>query len=906
MNDTGYTSISDLLFQGLQPEDATAIEAPGRTPLTYGQLREHVRHTVAAMNSLGYGRGDRIAVVLPHGPEMASAFLSIASGFACVPLNPQMTRPEFEQYLKDSGVRAMVVLPGRAQLAEDAGRALGIPVIGLHPSGKTAGLFTLTGKKANPASEGGFAVGDDIALVMHTSGTTSRPKRVLLTQGNVCYSAQWTKAALGLTRTDRCLNIMPLFYVHGLIGALLSSMAAGGSVVCTPGLIYDEFMGWLEDHRPTWYTATPAIHRKIVASIGNRPKPLATSLRLIRSAAAPLPEPDLADMESTFGALVLEGYGMTEAYQVSCNPLPPASRKGGSVGVSTGTEISTMDRSGNLLPAGTPGEVVVRGPNVMKGYDGDPEANANAFLGGWFRTGDLGYVDRDGYLFITGRIKEMINRGGEKVSPYEVETALLSHPLVLECAVFPIPDAVMGEEVGAAVVLKGGADVAVESLRHHVAERLSYFKVPSHVYVVSAIPKAHTGKVQRLGLAAALRVTIPKPGPACDRDYAAPSTRFEKSLAHIWSGILHARRIGAHENFFDLGGDSLRAAQAVILINQEFHVELPLGVFMEAHDLSVLAAAIENIARERDMPRRQCLVPLRSGGLRTPLFCAHTAYSNLWEYETLVKYLDAGRPIYGLQPVGIDGSDEPLENLGVMAARYVNEMRDLWPAGPYHLLGYSSGSIVAYEMARQLREQGCEVGFLGLIDALPPNRGVQSLKRTFSLQSFKTLAGGSITLLLSLMRIRTSRSLILPPMLDNVVTSLPYMFCKVLGIRSVRITYEGVAATLPEWQRRLLIKNLEAVRWYLPGNYPGRMALFVSQDSKEQYGEGALGWERTVKSRIDVVHVSGSHQSMIQAPNVEELAYGIDRCLAEYEHRTPGHRPGKEVCVDVMAPDKMS
>ena len=547
---------------------------------------------VDAMNSMGYGRNDRIAVALPNGPEMASAFLSIASAFACVPLNPRMTRPEFVQYLGDCGVKAIVLLPGEALPASEAARSLDIPIIDLIPDSGSAGLFTLCGKAIPGATESGFASEEDIALVLHTSGTTSRPKLVPLTHRNICYSANKTMETLGLTQGDRCLNVMPLFYIHGLVGALLSSMAAGGSVVCTPGFISSEFMGWLDEFRPTWYTAVPAIHQKVLDCALRSGNPPAGVLRLIRSAAAPLPGSVMSGLESAFRAIVLEGYGMTEAYQITSNPLPPGKRKPGSVGIPTGSDIAVIDADGNFLSNGVAGEILVSGPNVMKGYGNDPRDNAETFMDGWFRTGDLGYMDNERYLFITGRIKEMINRGGEKVSPYEVEEALLSHPAVLESVVFPIADQDMGEEVGAAVVLKEGVSATPGSIRSFAAERLSLFKIPSRIFIVNELPRTPTGKTRRMGMAELL-------GLSGERNVhetplkAAPMTPTEAEVARIWSEVLHQGCVGVLDNFLELGGDSLLATQVTSRISETFKVDIPITSVIIAENLMALAADIE-------------------------------------------------------------------------------------------------------------------------------------------------------------------------------------------------------------------------------------------------------------------------------------------------------------------------
>jgi acyl-CoA synthetase (AMP-forming)/AMP-acid ligase II len=349
----------------------------------------------------------------------------------------------------------------------------------------------------------GTAGAQEIALILHTSGTTSRPKIVPLRHVNVTASAYNIGASLALTEQDVCLNIMPLFHIHGLIAATLASLAAGGAVCCTPGFNGFRFYSWLEQVRPTWYTAVPTMHQTILELAPRNARVIATGrLRLIRSSSSSLPAQVMTAMEAAFGVPVIESYGMTEAaHQMASNPLPPAPRFPGCVGIAAGPEIAIMDDEGVLLPAGAAGEVVIRGRNVTAGYENNPAANEAGFVDGWFRTGDQGVLDADGYLRLTGRLKELINRGGEKISPLEVDEVLMDHPAVAQCLTFAVPHDKLGEEVGAAIVLRAGESVKDTELRAFCAERLAGFKVPRRIVFVEEIPKGATGKPQRIGMA---------------------------------------------------------------------------------------------------------------------------------------------------------------------------------------------------------------------------------------------------------------------------------------------------------------------------------------------------------------------------------------------------------------------
>ena len=484
-----------------------ALHALDRSPLSYAQLRNQALNTVQALNRFGVGRNDRVGMVLPNGPEAASAFVWVACAATCAPLNPGYRQEELEFYLDDLNAKALIVPAGDDSPATAAAQKLGIRLVEMAISNdQPAGWFALQGEPGDAPALPGMAQPDDVALILHTSGTTARPKIVPLTQTNVCASAGNIAATLGLTAEDRCLNVMPLFHIHGLIGAVLSSMSAGAEVVCTPGFNAMRFFGWLAEFKPSWYSAVPTMHQAILSRAGrNQEIADKAKLRMIRSSSAALPPQVLAELEATFHCPVVESYGMTEAaHQMASNLLPPGQRKPGTVGMAAGPEVGVMDDDGKLLAQGATGEIVIRGRNVTPGYDKNPEANAKSFTDGWFRTGDQGFLDEDGYLTISGRLKEIINRGGEKISPREVDEILLDHPSVAQAVTFAMPHDKLGEEIGAAVILQEGAELTERELREFAAQKLADFKVPRKVVFLTEIPKGPTGKVQRIGLAAKL------------------------------------------------------------------------------------------------------------------------------------------------------------------------------------------------------------------------------------------------------------------------------------------------------------------------------------------------------------------------------------------------------------------
>jgi acyl-CoA synthetase (AMP-forming)/AMP-acid ligase II len=485
------------------PADAPALRAFGAATLSYGGLRELCATTGGALRAAGVGGADRVAIVLPNGPAMAAAFVAVASACSAAPLNPAYTEAEFAFYLSDLGVTLLLTDDAEGPAAR-AAQAGGIRIALLRPDGP-AGAFVTdlpAGPPPRPARAG------DEALVLHTSGTTARPKIVPLTQANIAASARHVAASLALTPADLGLNVMPLFHIHGLIASILASLAAGACVHVTPGFNALRHFDWLAEVRPSWLTAVPTMHQAILARAPrNRETLAALGLRFLRSSSASLPAPVLLGLEAAFRCPVIEAYGMTEAaHQMTCNPF--ATRKPGSVGVPAGPEVALLTEAGITTAPQTLGEVVIRGPNVTPGYAANPAANAAAFHDGpggkWFRTGDEGRFDADGFLFLTGRLKEIINRGGEKVSPREVDDVLMDHPAVALAVTFAIPHKTLGEEVGAAIVLKDGAEATPDDLRRFAAGRLAAFKVPRRVLILDDIPKGATGKLQRIGLAGKL------------------------------------------------------------------------------------------------------------------------------------------------------------------------------------------------------------------------------------------------------------------------------------------------------------------------------------------------------------------------------------------------------------------
>ena len=477
------------------PADQTAIVLPEQNlRISYGSLCDQVKGVAEALAAHGIRRGDRVGMALPNGLPTIVAFLAASEAGTAAPLNPSYREEEFRFYLEDTSAKVLLLPPTGADDARRAAAACNVPVLAvdLEPDGRV----TVGSAGRKPYDAPGV---DDVALILHTSGSTGRPKRVPLSHANLSISSRNVAGTYDLSPSDVSLCVMPLFHVHGLVASTLATLATGGTVVVPAKFSPLSFWRIARDTGATWYSAVPTIHQLLLARAEKGSRPAGSEkLRFIRSCSAALPPPVMHGLEEAFGAPVLEAYGMTEAaHQMASNPLPPSARKPGAVGPGTNVGISIRDGKGNVLPAGERGEVCISGPNVVKGYENNPEANATAFFGEWFRTGDQGMLDEQGYLSLTGRLKEMINRGGEKISPREIDEVLLGHPAIAEAVAFGQSHPTWGEEVAAAVTLKEGASAKEADILAFCKERMADFKRPKQIFITEAIPRTATGKIQR-------------------------------------------------------------------------------------------------------------------------------------------------------------------------------------------------------------------------------------------------------------------------------------------------------------------------------------------------------------------------------------------------------------------------
>ena len=483
------------------------IQSPDETDTTYGELTNYMADTHAKLKFLKINKEDKVAIVLGNGSAMACTFIAIAANYTSCPLNPSYTKEEFKFYYDDLKVKAVIIEENKSIEAREAAKELDIRIINLKSKTKSRSIELDI--KTDIKNKDKYLIEsdqDDVAMILHTSGTTSRPKMVPLSQKNLLASASNISNTLNLSEEDKCLNIMPMFHIHGLIAAILAPIYKSGTIITPSGFDALKFFRWIDEFKPTWYTAVPTMHQAILTRAPRNIDIIKNNqLKFIRSSSASLPSTVMKTLEKTFNTCVIESYGMTEAtHQMTSNPLPPNKRKAGSVGLAAGPEVALLKNNkiihNNKANKDITGQIIIKGENVTSGYINNSKANSESYIDGWFLTGDEGIFDKDGYLRITGRLKEIINRGGEKISPKEIDEILMEHEYIQQAVAFSVPHEKLGEDLYAAVILRENKSINENELKDYCRKRLTQFKIPKKILIVDEIPKGATGKLQRIGL----------------------------------------------------------------------------------------------------------------------------------------------------------------------------------------------------------------------------------------------------------------------------------------------------------------------------------------------------------------------------------------------------------------------
>ncbi len=731
--------------------DRTALidlEGPG---YTHAELFALVESGAAALREYS---ADRVAVLLPQGAPLALVLLAVASSTTCAPLNHEYRRADIREYLERMHISLLVTDPDAFPEAAGAARDAGVPVLRpqLSPGrlGFAAGENAVSVRRDRPAAA---HTPGDIALLLHTSGSTARAKIVPLTDARLLASAHSLAASLELDASDRCLNMMPLFHVGALVDLLLGPLSVGGSVIVTGDVSPASFEAAMPFH-PTWYQGVPTMLQSIVEP-GRRLSPC--GLRFIRSVSAPLPGQLLSDVEDAFGVPVIEIYGMTEAAGLICsNPLPPGARKRGSVGLPVDHDVLILDDSGNRAVPMTVGEVIVRGESVIDAYEGDDELNREQFFSGWLRTGDLGYLEDDGYLYITGRLKDLVNRGGEKISPAEIDRHLLEHPEVVQAGAFPVAHPTLGEEINAAVVLREASTVGERELQAFLAGRVADFKVPRRIYPVGSLPTNAAGKLVRGDLP--LICGVAGADTQISPPYTAPDSPLSRQLAAMWQSALGVERVGMDDNFFELGGDSLSATTFVTELRDRLGADVFVPQLYDSPTIRDVAKALNehtsNSAQQlaaamSGLPeavydevsrsvsgvpglrkRPESLVFGRNTlGSRTPVFI-----STGMDRTQVSQLFGADQPVYWMRNLLQLECRSP-ENTRALASYYVREIQDIQPDGPLILVGNCEGAKIAAYAAVELRDAGRDIALLYMMEQLVPVEYAGRTRLVFARQS---------------------------------------------------------------------------------------------------------------------------------------------------------------------------
>ncbi len=679
-------TIKDLIFHGNQDPDHSALESPGQQALSYRDLRKQVLLVIKTLNSLGFGRNDRISVIMPGGPETAVLGIGIMAGFTHTPLNPQYKAPEFREMFSRLKVKAVLVQKYHETAARAAALSCNIPVIEITPEPDKAGIFKIGDGIPEGKADAQFAQPEDTVIVMQTSGTTSVPKIVPISQKQFCKAAYHYFSRLNLSDKDISLHIVAHFHILGITHTLLAPLLGGGTVVCARDYISPDFLPLLKNFRPTFYCAAPAHHKGILHELKKVPADELKhhSLRYIRSTSSPLPALARKELETLLGIPVIESYAMTESPVISIN-MP---HKEGSAGIPMVESLVIMDEKGTILKNFENGEVAIRGDVVFSGYE-DAHENASAFTNGYFRTGDIGYLDNEGYLFLTGRKKELINKGGEKFSPQEIDAALVSYPGVREAMAFRIDDPVLGEDV-AVMVVRADERVSEQDLRRYLHDRLIQFKVPRRIFFVDEIPKGPTGKLLRYagteryktGSFEELRV------PEVTRyDISPEVSQTEEKIMQIWTGILDCESLSTDDDFFQCGGNSLTAIELLIRIQRAFDVTFPPDMIYLYPTIRQQATLITQ--KDNNFSRyHPLIVPLHEKGTLTPLFCFNPLGGWIKEYQYISRFFDPDRPVFGIRARGLEPAEKPVATVEEAAREYIDAIKTVQKEGPYHLLGF--------------------------------------------------------------------------------------------------------------------------------------------------------------------------------------------------------------------------
>ncbi|QHO71344.1 acyl-CoA synthetase [Bradyrhizobium sp. CCBAU 051011] len=692
-----------------------AIVSSTFATLRYRDLQRQLDRIRRQLRVAGFDCNARIGVLMPNGPEAVLGIVAVACCSIAVPLDPRLSPVEIDQRLDMLRLNALLVPQGNASEARQAAARRGLVIIEAVPVGHGQLGLDIAAPVSNSSAIDAEPDPGSPAFILQTSGTTAQPKLIPFSHGNMLAAAARLQAWFGLTRQDRCLSVSSPYYSHGLKVTVFTPLLTGGSIAVPANssvLALDE---WFDVLRPTWYSGGPTLHAAVLDKARSlEDAPAAHTLRFVLSGGAPLSKEVHDDLKRMLGVPVLEHYGSSEAAQIAANLPAPGPNRSGTCGQPWPDTVAIVGEDGHPLPTGERGEIWVRGPTVISGYLDAPELNHAAFREGWLRTGDIGSLDGDGFLTLHGRLSEVINRGGEKIAPAEVESALLRHPAIAEAAAFAILHPRLGDDVAAAVVPHPGAQTTPAELRQFLQLELASFKIPRRILIVDQLPKGPTGKVQRRRLSESLDGLLGHQGamplPAVNKG----PLDLEAELLSLWRRLLKSDSVTIDDDFFACGGDSLLAMEMLIEVERLIGNPVPETILFGAETIRQLAP---KIAAQTGTPTTPVFQFSASGNRPTLYFFNGDLVSGHPCMRRIVDLFGPDYPITSIDSHGLHGEPIP-PSIEAMAADRLPLILARQASGPFLLGGRCNGAMVAFETARLLMAAGHKVDIVAMVD--PP------------------------------------------------------------------------------------------------------------------------------------------------------------------------------------------
>ncbi len=834
---------------------APAILYPEVAPLTFGDLGRHLGRMVAQFRAAGIGPTSRVAIALPRGPEAALVSLAVCSAAVMLPINPNFNHADLVIEL-ERGRPDALILPAGVDVPAWAKGGTGL----FEVSRAVTSFDDIELRQVSPVvrrvETPGQVTPQSVAVIFRTSGTTGTAKRVPVTHENLLEMARKMQRWLKLSPDDRSTCILPIYYNAGFKATLLAPLLIGCSVAMPASVNPQDFEQWIGELKPTWLTAAPAFLQAVLERLRVRDKgPLSHTLRFVLSTASYLGEPVRRDLEKFIGVPVVEFYGLCEAGMMTAPPLPPERSKPGTVGRGPVGELAIRGENGNFLAAGQTGQVVLRGPSVTPGYIYDIDDRPSGLEDGWLVTGDLGVIDSEGFLTIVGRTKEIINRGGEKISPYDVEKALLQHPAVREAAAFAVPHPRLGENVAAAVTLNPGTKATSSELIDFIYDRLAPFQMPRQVHVLDSLPIGATGKISRSQLTKSFASHV--------RQIAPPEQPLQIEIAEIWQRYLNRADIGLDDDFFDLGGDSLQATEMLLELQEATRQTISPSDIRAQLTIRNLTQALVRVAASNQVMTQA------KGGQGTPLFLCHGDFDGWGLYALrLVELLKHDGPVFLLHS-NLDRT-AGVVTIEDMARTYLPHLLAAWPQGAFRLAGYCHGGLAAWEMAHQLEALGRKVEGVVLIDVYSINarssvRGLARALNAIGELAPNTLGEKVHDRAMPALWSGTRRIL----QKDRAI--LWRVARRLYGVHQAS-GEAGASGTSQRWSYYQAMSN------YLPPKIDAEVICVLSDEYADRAEFSATAW-RSLARHVEFEQVPGKHNTCITS-HVADLASTLSRHLA--------------------------